>query len=107
MDRFRKSAFEHVSVGEKIVSIRISWIERERGREIAFGFGKMIATAIDVARKNEERAAVRQTRSRYGEFFKRAIIIAEASEEIIGLREMRLRGVGTQPQRVFDRSLGQ
>ena len=89
MDRFRQPAFKHVSVGEKIVSIRISRIDREGGGEIAFGFGKIIAAAIDVTGENKKRAAVRQTWPRNGKFFQRAIVIAEASEEIIGAREMR------------------
>src|SRR5215468_7614526 len=89
VDCFRKPALEYVGVGEKIVRVRISGIEREGGGEIAFCFGKMIAATVDVARENEKRGAVRQAGSRYGKFFKRAIVIAETPEEIIGPREMR------------------
>ena len=59
VNRFRKSALERVRVAQKIVGIRISRIERERGGEISFGDGKMVAASIDVAGENEERRAVR------------------------------------------------
>src|SRR5947199_1045503 len=91
VDRFLQPAFKHVSVGEKIVSIGVPRIERKRRGEIAFGFGKMIATAIDVTGENEKRRAVRQAGSRNGKFFERAIVVAEASEEIIGPRETGFR----------------
>ena len=96
--RFRKPPFEHVSVGEKVVSIRVTRIDRERGGEVAFRFGKMVATPIDVARENKERAAVRQTRAGDGKFFKCAMIIAQTTEEIIGAGKMRLGGIRSQPE---------
>ena len=89
MDRFRKAALEHIGVGQKIVSIRISRIEREGGGEVALGFVKMVAAAIDVAGENKKRRAVRQTRPRDREFFHCAIVIAQTPEEIIGPGEMR------------------
>jgi hypothetical protein len=79
---------EHVGVSQKIVSIRISRIEREGGGEVAFGVGKMVATAIDVTGENEERRAVRQTWPRDCEFFLGAVIIAQTPEVIVGLGEV-------------------
>ena len=81
---------EHKGVGQKIVSIRISRIEREGGGEIALGFVKMVAAAIDVAGENKKRRAVRQTRPRDREFCQSAVVIAQAPEEIICQGEMRL-----------------
>ena len=89
VDRFRKAALENIGVGQKIVSIRISRIEREGGGEVALGFVKMVASAIDVAGENKKRRAVRQTRPRDCEFFHCALVIAQTPEEIIGLGEMR------------------
>src|SRR5438034_7473067 len=88
---FRKPALQDVGVGQKIVSIWISRIEREGGGEVTFGFVKMVAAASDVAGENKKRGAVRQTQPRDREFFQCAIIIAQTPEEIIGPGEMRLR----------------
>src|SRR5439155_754668 len=49
VNRFRKPALEHVRVGQKIIGIWISRIERESGGEITFGLGKMVAASVDVA----------------------------------------------------------
>src|SRR5204863_8446412 len=49
VDRFSKPALEQVGVGQKIIGIRISRIEREGGGEVTLGFVKMVAAAIDVA----------------------------------------------------------
>ena len=55
VDCFGEPALEYVSVREKIVSIRVPWIEREGGGEIAFGVSKMVAASINVALENKER----------------------------------------------------
>src|SRR5439155_9109095 len=89
VDGFRKPAFEHVGVGQKIVSIRISRIEREGSGKIALGFAKVVVAAIDVTGENKKRRAVWQTRSRNCEFFLRAIVVAQTSEVIIAPGEMR------------------
>jgi len=81
---------EHKGVGQKIVSIRISRIERERGGEVALGFVKMVAAAIDVAGENKKRRAVRQTRARDCELFQSAVVVSLAPEEIICQGKMRL-----------------
>src|SRR5215510_13360718 len=96
MDRFGKAALEHVSVGQKIVGIRIPRIECESGGKIAFGVGKMVAAARDLARENEERRTVRQPWPRDREFFLSAVVVAQTPEVIIGLGEMRFSGVRTQ-----------
>jgi len=107
VDGFRKPAFEHVGIGQKIVSIRISRIEREGSGEIALGFAKVVVAAIDVTGENKKRRAVWQTRSRNCEFFLRAIVVAQTSEVIIAPGEMRLSRVGAKPQRVIERSFGE
>ena len=89
---------EHVGVGQKIIGIRISRIQREGGGEITFSFGKMVATSIDVAGENEERRAIRQTRACDREFFQSAAVISLAPKKIIGECKMRLSGIGTKPQ---------
>ena len=94
MHCFGEPALEHVSIGEKIVSIRVPGIEREGGGEIAFGLGKMVA--IDVAGKNKERRAVRQTWPSNREFFLGPIVVAPTSEEKISAREVRLGRIGAK-----------
>ena len=88
LNRFWKPALEHVGVGQKIIGIRISRIEREGGGEIALRIGEMVAAAIDVAGENEERRAVRQTWPRDCEFFQGAVIIAQTPEVLVGLGEV-------------------
>src|SRR5206468_7471346 len=95
LHRFWKSPLQHVSIGQQIVSVGISGIERDRGREIAFSLRPMITASIDVAVENKKRRAVRQTGAGDCEFGQRAVVITMASEQKIGLGEMGLGGIGT------------
>ena len=67
----------------------------------------MVATAIGITGENEERCAVRQTRTRYREFFLCAIVVAQTPEVIIGLGKMRFSRVGAETKRCVHRSLGE
>src|SRR4029079_9877696 len=77
-----------IGIGEQVVSIGISRVEFHCSREILLGLNPIIATSVDVTRKNEKRRVIRQARTRDCELLQSAIIITVATKQKIGHRKV-------------------
>src|SRR5262249_46310781 len=85
---------------------RNHFADAESGGKIAFGVGKVVAAARDIARENEERRGVRQTWPSDREFFLGSIVVAQTPEVIIGPGETRFSRVRAQTERCLHCSVG-